>query len=175
MVGRLSFVAGVAIAGIVVAGIVVAERVMEREWENRVIDRSGRKPLYRSTNFTVFGEFETVVLTGRSLVAAIQIGDFYGDPFAACIDADETWCVVVGLGFIAYRLGAPWTEYRYQAPKNDQYWEFGRSSVEFGEVGDDQLWFDAATSVGPGRFVVVSESGDEFGFDAEKRIVSALS
>jgi hypothetical protein len=158
---------------------------MEREWETGVVDQAGVKVLYRSTNFTVCGEFEMVLLAGRSLILspreprrmnpAIEIGDFYGDPEAACIDADESWCVVVGLGFIAYRLGPPWTEYRYQAPKNDQYWEFGRRSVEFGEVGDDQLWFDSATSVGSGRFVVVSESGDEFEVDAEKRIVSALS
>jgi hypothetical protein len=149
---------------------------MARTWESELLAQPGAKALSRSTNFTVFGVFEMVVLTGLVLpVAGIEIGDFYGDPFAACIDADETWCVTVGLGFIAYRLGVPWTAYRYQSTKNDQYWELGRKSVEFGEVGDDQLWFDSATSVGPGRFVVVSESGDEFEVDAETRIVSALS
>jgi hypothetical protein len=148
---------------------------MERAWEIELLGQPGAKALHRSSSFTVFGVFEMVMLTGLVLpTAGVEIGDFYGDPFAACIDADETWCVTVGLGFIAYRLGPPWTSYRYQAPKNDQYWEFGRSSVELGEVGDEQLWFDSVTSVGTGRFVVVSESEDEFEVDAERRLVSAL-
>jgi hypothetical protein len=149
--------------------------LMDRVWETELVNQSGAKVLYRSTNFTVFGQFEQVLLTGRSLIpGGIEIGDFYGDPVAACVDADETWCVVVGLGFIAYRLGEPWISYRYQASKNDQYWEFGRSSLEFGEVGDEQLWFDSVTSVGTGQFVMVDESGDEFAVDAEAQTVSPL-
>jgi hypothetical protein len=154
----------------------VAGDVMERAWESELLGQPGAKALHRSSHFTVFGVFELVVLTGLVLPGAgIEIGDFDGDPFAACIDADETWCVTVGLGFIAYRLGPPWILYRYQAPKNDQYWEFARSSLEFAEVGDEHLWLDSVTSIGTGRFVVVSESADEFEFDAERRIVSALS
>jgi hypothetical protein len=35
---------------------------MEREWETGVVDQAGVKVLYRSTNFTVCGEFEMVLL-----------------------------------------------------------------------------------------------------------------
>jgi hypothetical protein len=145
----------------------------QRGWEAEVLGQPGARVLHRSANFTVFTVFESVVLTGRGL-NPVEIGDFYGDAVASAIDADETWCVTVGLGLVAYRLGTPWTGYHYQSKRNDQFWEFGRDSLEFGEVGDEPVWFDAVVSVGPGRFVAVDESGDEFAVDAVARRVAPI-
>jgi hypothetical protein len=153
---------------------------VQRAWESEHLGQPGARVLCRSASFTVFSVFESVVITGSELgrpgqsPASVEIGDFYGDAHAACIDADETWCITIGLGFIAYRLGAPWTRYHYQSQRNDQFWEFGRDSAEFGEAGDDHVWFDSVISVGRGQFVVADESGDEFAVDAETRTVALI-
>ena len=52
----------------------------------------------------------------------VYIGNFYGDARAAAISSDEQWCVMVGCGFIAYRLEQPWRPYGHD-PRSQQWWE----------------------------------------------------
>ena len=94
------------------------------------------------------------MLCGAGLGKAILIGDFYGEPEAAAVDDDETWCVMVGCGLIAYQLTSPWRPYAYPPAVSDgQWWEFGRDGAE-------TAWFDSITSVGPREFLARGEIGE---------------
>jgi hypothetical protein len=81
--------------------------------------------LARSSHYTVSHEYE-VVLLDRPSGPAVVIGDFYGDPVAAIIDAEENWAIVVGCGILLYRLREPFTPYEYDK-RCDQWWEAHRS------------------------------------------------
>ena len=72
---------------------------------------SNAKNLAKSANYMVKSEFEIVLLYGND--RNVVIGDFYGNPTAAVIDAGERWCVMVGCGIIAYYLEAPFRPYEY--------------------------------------------------------------
>lgn len=89
-----------------------------------------KRQLAESENYRVSSEYETVFLTRKSapLRASsrdIYIGDFYGDPCAAVIDAAERFVISVGCGLIVYRLAEPFTPYSYGAP-NAQWIELFR-------------------------------------------------
>ena len=80
--------------------------------------------LATSNNYSIEHEYELAYLRlpdGRKIV----VGDFYGDPQAALLDADENWCAIGGCGLIIYRLAEPFDEYAYGKPSR-QYWEFNR-------------------------------------------------
>lgn len=83
-----------------------------------------RQTLATSHNYTIEHEYELAYLCtpdGRKVV----VGDFYGDPQAALIDADENWCAIGGCGLIIYRLTEPFDEYACGKPSK-QYREFHR-------------------------------------------------
>jgi len=103
--------------------------------------------LARSEHYTVSHEYETVYLnlpSGKRVV----IGDFYRDPEAAAIDADEKWTVVVGCGLILYRLRPPFEEYEHNT-SSDQWWEAHRDPPT-------QWWIESVYQASPNavRFVV---------------------
>ena len=88
------------------------------------------------------GRYELVILQGRELARAVTMGDFYGNPAAAALSPDESWCLMVGYGLIAYRLSPPWREYEYGSFDNDgQWWEFGREP-------DNELWLASVRPLG---------------------------
>lgn len=63
-----------------------------------------RRALARSRHYVVEHEYESAWVTGPD-GCRVAIGEFYGDPAVALIDAAERWCVVAGEGVIVYRLG----------------------------------------------------------------------
>jgi hypothetical protein len=106
------------------------DRPFEREFREDQTDLPGDRLLYRSTNFTVRGSYETVFVEGRHLSQAVSVGDHYGYPSAAAINRTERWCVSVSEGLIAYRLEAPWREYEGSSDEfPDQWWEYGRDPM----------------------------------------------
>lgn len=84
--------------------------------------------LTASENFQVSYEYETVWLV-RDNHSNVVIGDFYGDPVVAIIDAEERWCAVGGSGLIVYFLEAPFEPYR-QEQSSGQYFEAGRTKQD---------------------------------------------
>jgi hypothetical protein len=101
--------------------------------------------LHRSADFTVRSAWEQVELEGRHLQGPVIVGDFYGNPSDAVIDVDQRWCLQVGCGLIAYRLGEPWTPYSYDRPDSPQWWEHRREP-------DDVLWLEFAWLLSDGSF-----------------------
>lgn len=94
-----------------------------------------------SKNFLVTNEYEKVFLNIKSNSRKVYIGDFYGDPQAAVISNDETFCVMVGCGLIIYFLQEPFKEFGND--KSTKQWkELFRESgqewwIESAEVIDD--------------------------------------
>ncbi|HUT87936.1 MAG TPA: hypothetical protein VMY37_00425 [Thermoguttaceae bacterium] len=103
--------------------------------------------LARSEHYTVSHEYE-VVLLDRPSGPQVVIGDFYGDPAAAIIDAHEKWAIVVGCGIVLYWLRKPFTPYEYDK-KTNQWWEAHRSPP-------DEWWIETVYQVAGNtvRFVV---------------------
>ncbi len=71
--------------------------------------------LAESNNFVVMNDYEVVSLHFKNSTREISIGDFYGDPRAAALSPDESFCIMVGCGLIIYYLHEPFEEYRYNA------------------------------------------------------------
>ncbi|HBF38585.1 MAG TPA: hypothetical protein DDW50_14860 [Firmicutes bacterium] len=71
--------------------------------------------LAESKNFRVTSEYEKVSLNFKNCKRDIYIGDFYGDPQAAAISCDESFCVMVGCGLIIYYMHEPFEDFRYNA------------------------------------------------------------
>jgi hypothetical protein len=149
----------------------VAGRKFETPFERGPEDE-GDRLLYRSENFTVRGAFELVILQGRELPGPATIGDFYGNPSAAAISHDESWCVMVGYGVVAYRLTPPWREYEYGITEpNDQWWEFGRQP-------ENELWLARVRAFDGTAFVATTKPDKdwivrEFVVYAEERQIFA--
>ena len=98
------------------------------------------RKLAESKNYSVWHEYEAVLLLirdGRKIV----IGDFYGDPEVAIIDAAEKWCAVGGCGLIVYWFKEPFVEYRYGV-SSPQYLEFNRHRP-------DIWWVENLKQLGP--------------------------
>jgi hypothetical protein len=111
------------------------DREFESPFEGPTTSYDGDRLLFRSPNCTVRGWWAAVALEGRSLDGPVTIGDFYGNPVAAAIDTLERWCVMVGCGFIAYRLGEPWQPYDYRTTSSQWFERFrGR---------DETRWFQS--------------------------------
>lgn len=79
------------------------------------------------------------------------IGDFYGDPEVALIDAEERWCAVAGCGLIIYFLKNPYTPYQYDQ-HTEQYFEAGRTQA-------DLWWVTAIEQTGPFSIRVSCDNG----------------
>lgn len=80
-----------------------------------------RQVLAESEHYRVSYEHEVVFLTRKLQPpsgADVIIGDFYGDPSAAIIDAKERFVMVAGQGLIIYYLTEPFEPYRYGAKTN---------------------------------------------------------
>lgn len=76
----------------------------------------------------VFLEFKTPILrtTGKLFkrtitINEVYIGYFYGDPAAAAIASDESFCVIVGCGMLIYYLKEPFKEYNLD--KSTEQWK----------------------------------------------------
>jgi hypothetical protein len=101
--------------------------------------------LAESQNLIVTNEFEEVYLNFKKNNRKVRIGDFYGDPQAAAISDDESFCVMVGCGLIIYYLHEPYVEYEYNTSEI-QWKEFFRTEgrvlwIEDVDVMDSLITF----------------------------------
>jgi hypothetical protein len=112
--------------------------------------------LARSKNYTIACEFEVIKLD-RPIFQPVVIGDFYGDPTGAIIDAKEHWCVIIGCGLIIYFLREPFRPYEYNQ-KTDQWAELFRDP-------QDTWWIKTINQTGADtvRFVVEPKDNKHVG------------
>jgi hypothetical protein len=106
--------------------------------------------LATSEHFAVSHAYETVWLD-RENGAKVTIGDFYGDPSVAVIDAQERWCAMGGVGLIIYFLDEPFCAY-----------EYGKTTTQWGEYGrgKNDLWCVAAIEqTGPTSLLIQLDDG----------------
>ena len=80
--------------------------------------------LARSRRYLVEHEYESASVTGPDGFR-MPIGEFYGDPAVALIDAEERWCAVAGEGVIVYRLGAAGAGVEYFRSAGETVWVTG--------------------------------------------------
>lgn len=85
----------------------------------------------RSAGYIVQHEYEQATVTAADGWQA-SLGEFYGDPAVALIDADEQWCAVAGEGLVLCRLGQP----------------FGQCTAYFRQPGEVR-WITALRQTGP--------------------------
>ena len=90
-----------------------------------------QQELARSATYSVQHEYEQAKVTAADGRQA-SLGEFYGDPAVALIDADEQWCAVAGEGLVLCRLGQP----------------FGQCADYFRQPGDVR-WITALRQTGP--------------------------
>lgn len=112
-----------------------------------------RDPVQRlahSAHFQVSHEYETVWLTRKGERRTV-VGDFYGDPEVAIIDAGEKWCAVGGCGLVIYFFEEPFEEYKCDQ-QSGQYFEVGRK-------GEDAWWVKMIQQAGESEIHVLLESG----------------
>ncbi|KAB8063465.1 hypothetical protein [Janthinobacterium violaceinigrum] len=64
------------------------------------------KELARSAHHVVTHDYEHARVTAADGRQA-SVGEFYGDPAVALIDAQEKWCAVAGEGLVLCRLEQP--------------------------------------------------------------------
>ena len=89
------------------------------------------REMARSATYTVQHEYEQATVTAADGRQAC-LGEFYGDPAVALIDADEQWCAVAGEGLVLCRLGQP----------------FGQSAEYFRQPGET-VWITDLRQTGP--------------------------
>lgn len=82
--------------------------------------------LAESRNYKVVSEYETVTLINKTTGAAVNIGDFYGDPEGAVIDINERFATIYGCGLIVYFIREPYERYSYNK-ETSQWFEIGRN------------------------------------------------
>ncbi|MBQ9696703.1 MAG: hypothetical protein IJV58_09795 [Oscillospiraceae bacterium] len=69
--------------------------------------------LAESEQYRIEAEYESVLLTVKESGRTVCIGDFYGDPAGALLDADGRFAVLYGCGVIVYFLHHPYAPYQY--------------------------------------------------------------
>ena len=106
--------------------------------------------LAENKRYTVISEYETVYLTDKTNNKKIIIGDFYGDPAGAFIDANEKFVVMYGCGIIVYFLVPPFNEYTYNT-KTPQWFEVGRDG--------NTMWVTSVLQIGDNKIRAVLENG----------------
>ncbi len=106
--------------------------------------------LVKSKNYIVTHTYETVYLTNKSHPSKIIIGDFYGDPNGAIIDADERFVVMYGCGIILYFLQPPFQAYSYET--NTSQW------LEWGRI-EPIMWVDKVIQLDHHNIKVILENG----------------
>ena len=98
------------------------------------------RTLASSRHYRVEHEYESATLVasdGRKRA----IGEFYGDPAIALIDAGEQWCAVAGEGLIVCSL----------AP--------GGACVEYYRTPGETLWITGLRQTGPFALEATGEDG----------------
>ena len=98
------------------------------------------RQLANSRHYRVEHEYESVWLVasdGRKRA----IGEFYGDPAVALIDADEQWCAVAGEGMIVCSL----------AP--------GGARMAYFRQPGETLWITGLRQTGPFALALQAEDG----------------
>ncbi len=90
--------------------------------------------LAESKKILVTNDYEKVFLSFKSSNKKVYIGDFYGDPQAAAISKDESFCVMVGRGLIIYFLQEPFEEFSYN--KSTRQWK------ELFREGGKEWWIE---------------------------------
>lgn len=106
--------------------------------------------LDESKNYIVTHTYETVYLINKFNYSKIIIGDFYGEPNGAIIDADECFVVVYGCGVILYFLQPPFQEYSYET-NTSQWLEWGRIKPI--------MWVDKVVPLDNNRMKIILENG----------------
>lgn len=115
--------------------------------------------LAASKNFRISHEYETVWLV-RDNHPNVVIGDFYGDPSVAIIDAEERWCAVGGHGLIVYFLESPFKPYQYDQSCG-QYLEAGRTK-------QGPWWVESIEQTGPFSICITCDDGVEYNLQFQR-------
>lgn len=98
------------------------------------------RELARSRHYVVEHEYESASVSGPDGVRTV-IGEFYGDPAVALIDAQEQWCAVAGEGVIMYQLGQ------------------GGAGVEYFRSAGETVWVTGLRQAGPFALELLCEDG----------------
>ena len=118
------------------------------------------KELARSAHYVVTHEYEHARVTAADGRQA-SLGEFYGDPAVALIDADEQWCAMAGEGLVLCRLGQPFGQSaEYFRQPGETVWitdlrQTGAFALEWQD--EDEVWsvidFEPvdASAYAPGR------------------------
>lgn len=96
--------------------------------------------LARSCRYLVEHEYESASVTGPDGFR-MPIGEFYGDPAVALIDAQERWCAVAGQGVIVCRLAQ------------------GGACVEYFRSAGETVWVTGLRQTGPFALELLCEDG----------------
>ena len=118
------------------------------------------RELARSATYSVQHEYEQATVTAADGRQA-SLGEFYGDPAVALIDADEQWCAMAGEGLVLCRLGQPFGQSaEYFRQPGETVWitdlrQTGAFALEWQD--EDEVWsvidFEPvdASAYAPGR------------------------
>ena len=98
------------------------------------------RALARSRRYLVEHEYESASVTGPDAIR-VAIGEFYGDPAVALIDAEEQWCAVAGQGVIVCRLAQ------------------GGACVEYFRSAGGTVWITGLRQTGPFALELLCEDG----------------
>ena len=98
------------------------------------------RELARSGHYVVEHEYESASVSGPNGVRTV-IGEFYGDPAVALIDAQERWCAVAGEGVIVYRLGQ------------------GGAGIAYFRSAGETVWVTGLRQAGPFALELLCEDG----------------
>ncbi|ATD60315.1 MAG: hypothetical protein ACOH2S_26070 [Janthinobacterium svalbardensis] len=115
------------------------------------------RELARSATYIVQHEYEQASVTAAN-GRRQELGEFYGDPAVALIDADEQWCAVAGEGLVLCRLGQP----------------FGQSAEYFRQPGET-VWITDLRQTGPFALEWQDEDGAWSALAFEAADVSAYA
>ncbi|MCX7294248.1 hypothetical protein [Janthinobacterium sp.] len=100
------------------------------------------KELARSAHYVVTHDYEHARVTAADGRQA-SVGEFYGDPAVALIDAQEKWCAVAGEGLMLCRLEQP----------------FGQCMAYFRSPGET-VWITDLRQTGPFALQWQDEDGN---------------
>jgi hypothetical protein len=126
-------------------------------YESVVVDgRSQGYVMSRSVHFAVWSELAHQVHVQGDEVPARCVGQMWEGPRGAAISDDEQWCVVIGLGLIAFRLNAGGEVQSHWRRPFHERWQLHQPMQ--GDLADAVL-FTGVRFVGGHRFVVSTQWG----------------
>lgn len=106
--------------------------------------------LAESQHYTIYKEYESIILEIKKNHKMIQIGDFYGDAQMAVISEDESFCAMCGCGVIIYYLREPFKEYEYNT-RTEQWIEWGRNNE------GAEIWVDSIRCISNDTIEIITE------------------